>query len=140
LCVKCLPRYGGERKAPRRWSLFWCAKYLYEQLELLRPKLIVSMGYTPFFTLLRRHGVNFTGLEKISLEPYVGNMYPSLDLPAVSSFSAPTFVTYDPVSWNANKRIRKVSRDHFERLRVIFDDIEDGRGIESLLRSREDIQ
>src|SRR5690606_33218704 len=43
-CVKCLPMMGGVVSKPKRETAFFCAEYLYSQLETVEPNLIVTVG------------------------------------------------------------------------------------------------
>ena len=139
-CVKCLPVYNGKVDRPRREALFWCAEHLYKQIELIQPKLIVSLGYTPFFVLLRRNSIDFAGIAKISMEDYLGKIYLNKTLPPVSELEVPTIVTYDPAAWAISKKHRKAAREHFEFIGQVWNDIKAGESIEHLLRSRDEIQ
>lgn len=139
-CVKCQPVYNGRRIAPKRAALFWCAEYLYRQIELIKPKLIVSLGYIPFFTLVRRRTNDFAGLPKISLEQYIGKMYPLKGLPPICELEIPVYITYDPLAWNISKPIRQTARKNFEEIAEVFNAIESGEDISHLLRSRDEIQ
>ena len=62
-CVKCIPLYPGftEAKEPKRKSLFWCAEYLFEQLETLGVDIIVPLGYISIFVFIKRKDLSFKG-------------------------------------------------------------------------------
>lgn len=139
-CVKCLPVYDGKVDRPRRSALFWCAEYLYKQIEIIQPQLIVALGYTPFFVLLRRNSIDFAGIAKISLEEYVGKMYLNQGLPPISELEVPTIVTYDPAAWAISKKNRRASIEHFDFIGQVWNDIKSGKDIGHLLRSRDEIQ
>lgn len=138
-CVKCLPKYYSFRieKTAKRESVFWCSEYLYTQIELLNPRLIISLGYLPFFVLLRNNTYTFLGKPKISMEPYVGNLYMAKSL-LDSSKSWPCVPCYNIKAFVANRG--KADKYLLEKIQGIYAKIRSGEDVSDLLRNSPPIQ
>lgn len=139
-CVKCIPySRDGQRRSPNLTSLFWCADYIYQQIEILQPKLIVTMGFAPFYVFLGRgNDVEFTTPKSRKIGDHVGHLYEATSL--ISQKKLLVFPTYDPLSWNRSKTIRAEAHEHFEAIGKAFNDIKSGKSIQNLIRNSDVLQ
>ncbi len=137
-CVKCIPIHRKERTEPYASEIFWCAKYLYSQLEILNPKLIITLGKTAFYTLLLRNGTEFKSVYK-GIGDYVGHLYyaESLLTPAIKWLTVPT---YDPTGWLFSHAKHNTALENLKKAKVIFDAIDSGKSIEDFLRCSPSLQ
>jgi len=138
-CVKCVPKYRSFRVegSPKRESIFWCSEYLYSQIDLINPRLIISLGYLSFFVLLRNDNYFFKAKEKISLEPYVGNLYMAKSIldPKKQWLTMPC---YNIKAFVSNKG--RADMDLLEKMQGVYAKIRSGQDISDLLRNSPSIQ
>jgi len=131
--VKCLclgnVQTGKKKRIPID-PIFWCVEYLYKQIAIIRPRLIVGMGQTPFFVFLYKNDERFALKELVPLGEFVGNLYKAKMI--LGGGEIPYFQTYDPASWLKSKSIQTEVRKHFKKIRRILDDIHAERCIENL--------
>lgn len=137
-CVKCLPMFGGVPGPPKRDSIFWCAEYLYKQLEILNPTLIVTFGYIPFYVLLRRKDPSFKFPKKISVKPYCGNLYKTESL-LHPEITWPVIPIISPAIWYRNYENIKSVKRAFYLVMTLLEQIERGKDIQNLFSDRRDI-
>ena len=66
--VNCRPMDGNKNRKPTKEEIKTCSSWLYEQIKLVQPKLIFTLGITPTQFLLEKKGV-------LKLEDYIGQVH-----------------------------------------------------------------
>jgi uracil-DNA glycosylase family 4 len=129
--IKCVPIYNSNEISyrPKRESVFWCAEYIYKQLEILDPKLIICLGYNTFSYLLRNDNAFFKSKEKISIKNYVGKLY---KINSILDTSKSWFLI--PCPGIMSFELNHYSTDVLKDIKVIYDKIRSGEDMEDLLR------
>jgi DNA polymerase len=84
--IKCRP---PRNRVPKKPEIEACRRYLMEQIEIIRPELIIALGRSAFTTL--------TGL-KGKMRDFHGKMYQFMDYPLL--------VTYHPAAIVYNRKLR----------------------------------
>lgn len=68
--VNCRPTEGNKNRPPNRMEISACKTWLFKQIDLVKPRVIFTLGKIPTYTIL--------GLKaSITLNDYVGNEYQS---------------------------------------------------------------
>lgn len=135
-CVKCAPPLRNHiRERLSRNSLFWCSEYLFRQIEIIDPILVISMGYVPLVNFLFRKSIDFKinrKLEEIK-SSFVGFPYEFKSI--LSDKKYLMFQTYNYKSWLASKERYEKSLIHFDQIRRILNDIKAGKSRADILRN-----
>lgn len=121
-CVKCKPMDPKKERnrEPTKQSLFWCAEYLYEQLENLDIKYLVLLGYIPLFTFIKRTDFTFTGFnDSNSTKDYLGKWFT-----AKSILSDKTFLAYVMPSFFRGQKLNADTKHYFSLLKQGLDNNE----------------
>ena len=129
-CVKCMPVYNGRKQQPQKNEIFWCAKYLFEQLEILSPDLIITLGKTAFETLMIRQGTNFLTL-KDNISNYSGVLYKVKSL-LNSDIEWNLVGTYDPGGWMRSDKNYDLAIDNLKKAKGYYNAITSGQSVEAL--------
>lgn len=132
-CIKCIPMYTKDSKKIKKNSIFWCAEYLYRQIEIIRPLLIVSMGYIPFFVFVKRQNDRFVMIKTEPMYEYTGKLYKSTSI--FSDFSFYVYQTFDPQAILVSRKVRHKVQQDFLALKDIWNDIRKGKNMDHLLRN-----
>jgi DNA polymerase len=91
-----------SNRAPKEEEISWCKKYLYEHIRLVDPKIIITLGLTPFYALQ-----NFDKKEKakIKITQIRGSVHPYSQDQSVSVYPSfhPAYIMRKPEIYNALK-------------------------------------
>ena len=101
--LKCRPP-GNRRPAPAEVEL--CEPYLWKQIELVRPKIILCLGLTAAQTLLK--STASLGVLRESVQTYRG---------------IPLIVTYHPAALLRNPNWKRPTWEDVQKFRKMYDDI-----------------
>ncbi|MDD3049594.1 MAG: uracil-DNA glycosylase [Candidatus Cloacimonetes bacterium] len=101
--VKCRP---PQNRNPLPSESEICIKYLYEQIELLNPRLILLLGKVASVNLLKKN----LKIDEFRKEVFFFN-------------NAKTFVTYHPSALLRNENLKKYAWDDLKKLRIEYDKI-----------------
>jgi DNA polymerase len=112
--VKCRPTTEKkENRTPTNSELKFCGeKWLFKQLKLLSPKLIVTVG-----SIALRFFIPSAAVTK-----YVGNSYDT-------DYGIKIFVTYHPAYILRNYNLMEVYNKHFEDMKKLYVNILNQNGI-----------
>lgn len=100
--VKCRP---PSNRTPRQEEIEACVPYLYRQLDIVRPKVILAMGSTAISTLLQR---------KQSLGAFRGKVHHFRSIPLVA--------TYHPAALLRNPNWKRPTWDDVRIARRLLDE------------------
>ncbi len=100
--VKCRP---PSNRTPRQEEIEACVPYLYRQLDIVRPKVILAMGSTAISTLLQR---------KQSLGAFRGKVHYFREIPLVA--------TYHPAALLRNPNWKRPTWDDVRIARRLLDE------------------
>ncbi len=101
--LKCRP---PENRKPNPEEVEECEPYLWKQIDLIKPKLILCVGLTAAHTLLK------TDDSLTSLRASVHNYH-----------GVPTFVTYHPAALLRNPNWKKPTWEDVQKLRKMYDEL-----------------
>ncbi len=101
--LKCRP---PENRKPNPEEVEQCEPYLWKQIDLIKPKLILCVGLTAAHTLLK------TDESLTSLRASVHNYH-----------GVPTFVTYHPAALLRNPNWKKPTWEDVQKLRKMYDEL-----------------
>ena len=101
--VKCRP---PQNRNPLPAEMEACLPYLYKQIELIKPKLILLLGKVAATALLKKN---------LSLAKFRGNVY------EVSGIK--TMVTYHPAALLRNPQWKKATWEDVQKFRKLYDEI-----------------
>jgi len=101
--LKCRP---PENRKPNPSEVELCEPYLWKQIDLIKPKLILCVGLTAAHTLLK------TEESLTSLRASVHNYH-----------GVPTFVTYHPAALLRNPNWKKPTWEDVQKLRKMYDEL-----------------
>jgi uracil-DNA glycosylase family 4 len=101
--LKCRP---PENRKPNPEEVEQCEPYLWKQIELIKPKLILCVGLTAAHTLLK------TEESLTSLRASVHNYH-----------GVPTFVTYHPAALLRNPNWKKPTWEDVQKLKKMYDEL-----------------
>lgn len=133
-CVKCVSIDGNKhKKPPPRDSMFWCAKYVYAQLEIVNPKLIITIGYPAFYELIKRKALDFSDMKKEEYGSYTGKLYLAQSI-LHPNIVWPTIPVYDIYRWMDPPIFEKTLR-HLRYAKEIYDNINRGKSVQHLFES-----
>ncbi len=114
--IKCRPTTDdGKNRTPTESELRFCGeRWLFKQLKILAPKLVVSIGSISlkFF------------IPSATVTKYVGEAYDT-------DFGVKLFVTYHPAYILRNYNLLELYEDHFKKLKDIYDEVPSAEGIKS---------
>lgn len=132
-CIKCIPIYKGKvREEPKADSLFWCAEYMYREIELMKPKLVISLGAIPLRILLsRNNAMKFHKNDDVAIGPNCGKLFKVKSL--LSEFEFLVYPTYHPLAWGISRKLRKIGKVHLKEASEILNAIETGKDIPNVL-------
>ena len=99
-CLKCFP---PKNRSPKSDELKTCKPYLLKQIELIRPKIIITLGNYALQTLL---GKKLT-VSKIHGKPQEFN-------------SIKIFPTYHPAAAIRFPKIKPIMKDDFKKLEILL--------------------
>ena len=119
--IKCRPTTDeGGNRTPTESELRFCGeKWLFKQLELLSPRLIITLGgiALKFF------------IPKAKVTQYVGHLYDT-------DIKTKMFVTYHPAYILRNYNLMENYNEHFERIKSILNLETKGEGKEMLSQEK----
>jgi uracil-DNA glycosylase family 4 len=101
--LKCRP---PNNRKPNPEEVEQCEPYLWKQIDLIKPKLILCVGLTAAHTLLK------TEESLTSLRASVHNYH-----------GVPTFVTYHPAALLRNPNWKKPTWEDVQKLRKMYDEL-----------------
>ncbi len=101
--LKCRP---PNNRKPNPDEVEQCEPYLWKQIELIKPKIILCVGLTAAQTLLK------TEASLTSLRATVHNYH-----------DVPTFVTYHPAALLRNPNWKKPTWDDVQKLRKMYEEM-----------------
>ncbi len=101
--LKCRP---PENRKPNPEEVEECEPYLWKQIDLIKPKLILCVGLTAAHTLLKTEE-SLTAL-RASVHNYHG---------------VPTLVTYHPAALLRNPNWKKPTWEDVQKLRTMYDEL-----------------
>ncbi len=101
--VKCRP---PQNRNPQPNEVEACIPYLYKQIELIRPKMILLLGRVAAVSLLQKN---------LSLSKFRGNVY---DVSGIK-----TMVTYHPAALLRNPQWKRPTWEDVQLFRKLYDEI-----------------
>lgn len=132
-CVKCFPNIKNIKIEPEQESIFWCAEYLYEQIHLLEPSIIITLGNIALLALLRRRDFFFKKRKRINTNKFMGHLYKAKSI----IYNEEYYVVplRDPFKWLKCKKIREEAKEQLLLVSNYLDEIKSGKSMEDILRN-----
>ncbi|MEB3764986.1 MAG: uracil-DNA glycosylase [Desulfurococcales archaeon] len=109
--VKCRP--PGNRD-PRPEEIQVCLPYLLEQIRIIRPRIIVTLGRHSGRTLFETARLKWAPLSRIHGKPYTG---------VVGDVNVTLYPTYHPAAALYNPNLREVLEQDFRKLAELLEEI-----------------
>ena len=105
--VKCRP---PNNRDPEEDEIIACSPYLDRQIDLIMPKIIVTLGRHSTKYIFNKMGENFHSITKVRGKPYVWN-YKGKEIIV--------FPTYHPAAALYNPNLRKTLEEDFKRIKSL---------------------
>lgn len=138
--VKCLLKYKKFeiQERPKQESAFWCSEYIYSQLSILKPRLLVILGFLPFDLMLRNQdNFEFRKKLKIPVSDFYGKIFEVKSLLNDDKWPAIIF----PSVWDFKKIKQKEKiKNLCKKTKDLNDKLRAGEDISDLFSSISEIQ
>jgi uracil-DNA glycosylase family 4 len=143
LCTRCMPIRNSKRTYPTEASVFWCAEWLYEQLHLIKPKFIVTLGSLPMHMFINREGFKFAAKQDIEegdrVKDKMGQVFRTKSL-LYNEWFLVTPLTH-PGSWKTPAKLSfEDLNKYIKRASDMFNDIRRNIDFEDLSRCYNNLQ
>ncbi len=102
--VKCRP---PQNRTPTREEIEACKIYIFEQIEIIRPKVIVALGSTPLITLYGK---------KISITEFRGKWFEWRGIPVMPTYH-PSYLLRNPSNKDLKRQVWKDMKECLKRIR-----------------------
>ncbi len=101
--VKCRP---PQNRTPTREEIEACKVYIFEQIEIIRPKVIVALGSTPLITLYGK---------KISITESRGKWFEWRGIPVMPTYH-PSYLLRNPSNKDIKRQVWKDMKECLKRI------------------------
>jgi DNA polymerase len=101
--IKCRP---PQNRTPLRDEIEACKDYIFQQIEIIKPKIIVTLGSTPLITLLGRN---------VPIGKYRGKWFEWKSIPVMPTFH-PAYLVRNPQSKELKKLVWEDMKECLRKL------------------------
>jgi len=101
--IKCRP---PQNRTPLRDEIEACKDYIFQQIEIIKPKIIVALGSTPLITLLGRN---------VPIGKYRGKWFEWKSIPVMPTFH-PAYLVRNPQSKELKKLVWEDMKECLRKL------------------------
>ncbi len=109
--VKCRP---PNNRDPKQEEIEVCSPYLDEQVRIIKPKIIVTLGRHSTIYFLKKLGINVSGVSQVRGKVFRGKL---------NDTKVIIIPTYHPAAALYNPRLRGILEKDFELIKTILEEI-----------------
>ena len=106
--VKCRP---PNNRDPLKEEIDACKPYLFKQIEIIKPRIIVTLGRHSTLTILHHMGIKVHGISSVRGQIFKGELL---------GINITVIPTYHPAAALYNPKLRRVLEEDFMLIKMVL--------------------